>query len=181
VIVDFATSKLAVGKVRVAYNKGVHVPEGVLLDGQGEPTTDPAALFEDPKGTLLPFGDHKGWGLSLACELLAGALTGGGTQHFEKRREAIVNSMFSILVDPEALGTTDRFFPEMDAFIEWVRTPLPGRDDAVLIAGEPERRTRAERLAHGVPVDATTWDQILAAGESVGLARAETASLAGIA
>jgi uncharacterized oxidoreductase len=180
VIVDFATSVLAVGKVRVAYNKGVPVPEGVLLDSHGEPTTDPADLFDDPKGTLLTFGGHKGWGLSLACELLAGALTGGGTQHFEKRRDAIINSMFSVLVWPEALGTADRYFPQMDAFIDWVRMPLPGRDDEVLVAGEPERRMRAQRLADGVPVDTTTWRQILASGESVGLDRAVLASLAGV-
>jgi hydroxycarboxylate dehydrogenase B len=181
VIVDFATSKLAVGKVRVAYNKGVPVPDGVLLDAAGEPTNDPAALFEDPRGTLLPFGDHKGWGLALACELLAGALSGGGTQHHPKRRQAIVNNMFSVVVSPDAVGTAETFFPQIDAFIEWARTPLPGREASVLIAGEPERRTRAERIRDGVPVDRTTWDQIGAAAETVGLARAALQDAAGLA
>ncbi|PSC06103.1 malate/lactate/ureidoglycolate dehydrogenase [Alsobacter soli] len=181
VIVDFATSKLAVGKVRVAYNKGVDVPPGVLLDHTGEPTTSPAALFEEPRGTLLPFGDHKGWGLSLACELLAGALSGGGTQHHPRQRPAIINSMFSVIVSPEAVGTTETFFPQIDAFIEWARTPLPGRDAEVLIAGEPERRTRAARLRDGIPVDVTTWEQINGAADTVGLARAQLQALAGLA
>jgi uncharacterized oxidoreductase len=181
IIVDFATSRLAVGKVRVAYNKGVPVPEGVLIDRDGEPTTDPASFFEgQPHGAVLPFGEHKGWGLALACELLAGALSGGGTQHHPKRREAIVNNMFSVLVRPEALGTAEAFFPQMDAFLEWVRLPPPGRDPTVQIAGEPERRSRAERVAAGIPVDATTWEQILAAAESVGLARSTLAAEAGV-
>ena len=148
----------------------------------GEPTTDPASFFEgQPHGAVLPFGEHKGWGLALACELLAGALSGGGTQHHPKRREAIVNNMFSVLVKPEALGTAEAFFPQMDAFLEWVRLPPPGRDPTVQIAGEPERRSRAERVAAGIPVDATTWEQILAAGESVGLARSALATEAGVA
>jgi hydroxycarboxylate dehydrogenase B len=180
IIVDFATSKLAVGKVRVAYNKGVDVAPGVLLDGEGEPTTSPAALFEEPRGTLLPFGDHKGWGLALACELLAGALSGGGTQHHPKRRQAIVNNMFSVVVSPDAVGTAETFFPQIDAFIEWARTPPPGRDASVMIAGEPERRTRAERQRDGVPVDVTTWEQIGQAADSVGLPREELQALAGL-
>ena len=55
-------------------NKGVPVPPGTLLDAGGRPTTDPSALFGSPPGALVTFGEHKGWGLALACEILAGAL-----------------------------------------------------------------------------------------------------------
>ena len=180
VIVDFATSKLAVGKIRVAYNKGEAVPAGVLIDHAGEPTTDPAVIFEEPGGAILPFGDHKGWGLALACELLAGALGGGGTMSSQRKRPAIINNMLSVIVDPEALGTAPDFFREMEEFIAWARTPPPGREPTVLLAGEPERRTRVHRLESGIPVDPTTWEQILAAGEAVGLDRGRLAAIAGL-
>lgn len=180
IIVDFATSKLAVGKVRVAYNKQEDVAPGVLIDHAGEPTTDPAVIFEEPGGAILPFGEHKGWGLALACELLAGALSGGGTMSGARKRSAIVNNMLSIIVAPEALGTAPTFFREMEEFIAWARTPPAGRAPTVLLAGEPERATRARRLAEGIPIDPTTWEQILQAADAVGLSRADLSRTAGL-
>jgi uncharacterized oxidoreductase len=173
IIVDFATSKLAAGKVRVAMNRGVEVPDGVLIDGSGEPTNDPAALFLEPRGALLPFGDHKGWGLALACELLGGALSGGPVMRGPRERRAIINNMFSVVVDPEALGTAQAFLGSMESFLAWARQPREGEDATVLIAGEPERGHRAERLRTGVPVDPATWEQLLVAADSAGLGRAE--------
>jgi hydroxycarboxylate dehydrogenase B len=172
IVVDFATSKWAVGKVRVALNKGEQVPPGTLLDAAGQPTTDPAALFAAPGGALLPFGDHKGWGLSLACELLGGALTGGKTQSGPKRRDAIINSMLSILVCPEKLGTSQTFGHEIDAFVAWAQSDVSGAA-AVLLPGDPERVTKQRREQDGIPIDRMTWEQILVAGERVGLTRAE--------
>ena len=181
IIVDFATSKLAMGKVRVAYNKGVHLPDGVLLDREGEPTTDPAVLFEGEKGgAILPFGDHKGWGLALACELIAGAFTGGGTMSGLRKRPAIVNNMVSIVMSPERVGTADRFNAEMEDFLTWARKPPPGHEPTVLFAGEPELAYRAQRQEHGIPVDPATWEQILLAGEEVGCDRTELLRTAGL-
>jgi len=181
VIVDFATSKLAMGKVRVAYNKGVPVPPDTLLDHDGEPTTNPAHMFEEPLGAILPFGGHKGWALGLACELIAGALTGGGTMDSRRKRPAIVNNMVSMVISPEAMGTAERFNRDMESFIAWAKSPPPGREPSVLIAGEPELATRAARRENGIPVDATTWEQILAAGEAVDLLRTRLTALAGLA
>jgi uncharacterized oxidoreductase len=180
VIVDFATSKLAMGKVRVAYNKGIPLPPDTLLDHEGEPTTNPAHMFEEPLGAILPFGGHKGWALGLACELIAGALTGGGTMNSRRKRPAIINNMVSIVISPEAMGTSERFNAEMEAFIAWAKSPPPGREPTVQIAGEPELATRAARLAHGIPVDPTTWEQILASGEAVGLDRGRLSAVAGL-
>ena len=180
-IVDFATSRLAVGKIRVAYNKGVDVPEGVLLDGHGEPTTNPAALFEEPLGALRTFGEHKGWTLSFACDLLAGALAGGATQKGPKSRDAIINNMFCIVVSPEAMGTAASYAREIEAYAEWVTRPPEGRDLSVLLPGQPELATRADRLANRIPVDTNTWDQILAAGVSVKLSRDAMQRIAGVA
>lgn len=167
VIVDFATSRLAMGKVRVAFNKGEPVPPGTLLDAGGQPTNDPAVMFGDPIGALLPFGEHKGWGLSLACELLGAALTGGKTQSGPRRSNAIINSMFSVLVSPEHLGTTTSFNDEIDAFVAWARTGAQKAME-VLLPGDPERAIKQQRERDGIPIDRRTWDQIMAAADSVG-------------
>ncbi len=165
IILDFATSKLAVGKVRVAMNQGKPLPEGALLTGDGSPTTDASVLFGQPKGILLPFGDHKGWGLSFVCELLGAALTGGKTQKGPKKRNATVNCMLSIIISPEHLGTAATLSPEIDEFVAWVRS---GPNAGVLLPGDSEAMVTEERLAQGVPIDATSWAEIVAAGRKVG-------------
>jgi uncharacterized oxidoreductase len=166
IILDFATSKLAVGKVRVALNQGKPLPPGALLTADGEPTTDPAILFGKPKGVLLPFGEHKGWGMSLMCELLGAALTGGRTQSGPRTRGAIINSMMSIIISPEKLGTEESFFAETSKFLEWAKS---GKNAEVLLAGEPEAAIARERRRDGIPVDATTWEHILAAARDAGM------------
>lgn len=178
VIVDFATSQLAVGKIRVAYNKGVSAPAGALIDSEGEPTTNPAALFEEPYGALRSFGEHKGWALAFACEALAAALSGGKTQSGPKSRNAIVNSLFSVVVSPEHMGTQDSYFSELEDFIRWVQLPPEGHGPSVLLPGDPERQKRADRLKNGIPVDGTTFNQLLDTGKSVGLTEAEMRAMA---
>ena len=182
-ILDFATSAVAQGKMRVAHNKGEKVPLGRLIDEKGQPTDDPRYVVIPPWGALLPFGEHKGSGLAVICELLGGALTGGGTWHHEhdgSRR--VYNGMLTVLIDPARTGGADSFTSESLAFVESLRQspPAPGVDK-VRIAGEPERETKAKRLAEGIPVDSTTWEEILVAGEKVGVARADTLRTAGVA
>jgi uncharacterized oxidoreductase len=179
VIVDFATSKLAHGKIRVAYNKGVKVPDGTLIDADGKPTNDPAAMFEEPTGAILPFGEHKGWTLAFACEALAGALTGGQAMKGPVTQKAIINNMLSIIVSPEALGTQATYLAELESFVHWAQLPSEGQSPTVLLPGDPERATKAERLQHGIPVDRNTWLQIVAAGTSVGVSEAELHAYAG--
>jgi hydroxycarboxylate dehydrogenase B len=178
VIVDFATSQLAVGKIRVAYNKKVAAPEGALLDSNGEATNNPAALFEEPYGALRSFGEHKGWALAFACEALAAALSGGKTQSRPKSRNAIINSLFSIVVSPEKMGTQDSYFSELEDFIRWVQRPPEGQSPSVLLPGDPERQKRAQRLKHGIPVDATTFGHLIETGKSVGLTEEAILALA---
>ena len=79
IVLDFATSAIAHGKVRVAYNKKVQVPPGSLIDVDGKPTVEPRVMFEPPEGphgALMPFAAHKGYALAMVCELLGAALTG---------------------------------------------------------------------------------------------------------
>lgn len=166
-ILDFATSRIAAGKVRVAYNKGEALQPETLLDAAGDPTTDPRHLVVDPLGALLPFGEHKGYGLAMACELMAGAVAGGKTLHEAGSRKQIINNMLSILIDPRLYGTQDVCTQQAAAFVAWVKASPPRANQEVLIAGDPERRTKAQRSAHGIPVDRTTWNEIRDAAERV--------------
>jgi uncharacterized oxidoreductase len=167
ILLDFATSRVAMGKVRVAHNAGKKMLDGALLDHQGKPTTNPAVMYTEPKGVVLPFGEHKGSGLALVCELLAGAIVGSATvTTMTPPERGIINGMLSIVIDPAKLSTRDSMLAEIDAMIEWVKSAKPSDPDLpVLIAGEPERIARAERMAKGVDVEDETWRQLLAIAE----------------
>ncbi|HZV93635.1 MAG TPA: malate/lactate/ureidoglycolate dehydrogenase [Caldimonas sp.] len=180
VVLDFATSRIAQGKTRVAYNQGLPVPPGTIIDDRGEPTTDPRFTVVEPAGALLPFGEHKGAGLALVCELLGGALAGGhtGAAAGDGRRR-VLNGMFSVIVDPARMGTAANLASEMESFIAWACASPPMSGVArVQTPGEPERETRAKRLAEGIEVDVVTWAEIVAAGAKVGLAADRVEALA---
>ncbi len=171
IILDFATSVLAQGKTRVAFNKGELVAPDCLLDDQGRPTREPRFGVNPPFGALLAFGEHKGYGLALLCELLGGALAAGMTHHSEDlTQRRILNGMLTVLIDPAALADRATFERETLAFIDWVKAS-PAREgfDSVRIAGEPEREKLARRTANGIPVDATTWNEILDAARKLGV------------
>ena len=174
-ILDFATSRVAQGKMRVAHNEGKQVAPGTLIDEEGRPTNDPGVVVvPQPRGgygALLPFGEHKGSGMAIACELLGGALTGSGTWHRPAdNARTVINGMLTILIDAGRLGTRSAFEQETLAFVEWLRQgpPSPGTE-GVKLAGEPERAARARRAKEGVRVDAATWAEIEAAGRKVGV------------
>ena len=174
-LLDFATSRVAQGKMRVAHNEGRQVAPGLLIDEHGQPTTNPGVVVVPQSngllGALIAFGEHKGYGMAVACELLGGALTGSGTWHRQPdgRRE-VVNGMLTILIDPAKLGTQASFESEALAFIDWLKQspPAPG-STGVRIAGEPEREARVRREQDGIVVDNQTWAEIVAAGRKVGL------------
>jgi hydroxycarboxylate dehydrogenase B len=182
-VLDFATSRIAQGKTRVAHNQGKTLEPGIVIDDKGDPTTNPRYSVIPPYGAIMPFGEHKGSGLALACELLGGALAGGGTQHMpDQGKMRVLNGMLSILIDPVALGTARFLAEQAEAFIAREKASPPAAGvERVLIAGDPERARRRERLASGIPVDATTWDEILDAGEKLKLPRDEVRKLAAIA
>jgi hydroxycarboxylate dehydrogenase B len=178
-LLDMATSAIAMGKVRVAKNEGKLVPEGILLDQQGRPTRDPNVMYTDPRGALLPFGGHKGYALALVTELLAGGLSGGPTiQPGNARMGGTINNMFAILVDPARLAGTDWLRREIDGFLDYVKASPPADPSApVLFPGQPERLAREERAGSGIYVDATTWEEILDAGAKLGVKRADLEAL----
>lgn len=180
VVLDFATSRLALGKVRVAMNRGEQMAPGILLDAAGRPTTDPEAMFVPPLGAILPFGLHKGYGLALVCELLAGAMGGGGTlPTVPHEPDCIVNNMLSVVFDPGRLPGADRLDAELSAAIDHVKASPPAvAEEPVLVAGEPERAARLARERDGVVVEQATWEQLRAAAASVDLGLDERGGVA---
>jgi uncharacterized oxidoreductase len=119
---------------------------------------------------LLAFGEHKGSGLAVACELLAGVLGGAGAIHAGIPNRGIANGMFAILIDPRQFADPAWLKSEMETLIGWVKSapPRPGVD-GVLVAGEPERLSMARRLKGGIPIDDTTWGELVAAAKAVGV------------
>jgi uncharacterized oxidoreductase len=175
-VLDFATSRVAQGKMRVAHNEGRRVEPGTLIDEHGHPTTDPGVVVVPQSnglfGALMAFGDYKGYGLAVACELLGGALTGSGTWHqpTDPAVRAVFNGMLTILIDPARLGTQATFEQEALAFVDWLKAgPVARGFDAVHMAGDPERACRKHREANGIAVDSQTWQEIVAAGHKVGV------------
>ena len=163
--------------MRVAHNKGETVAPGTLIDEHGRPTTNPGVVVVPQSnglfGALLTFGEHKGYGMAVACELLGGALSGGGTWHRanDPAVRTVLNGMLTILIDPARLGTKAVFEQEAVAFVDWLRAgPVAPGFESVLIAGDPERAARAHREVHGIDIDDQTWAELVAAGAKVGVA-----------
>ncbi|WP_376987196.1 malate/lactate/ureidoglycolate dehydrogenase [Bosea sp. R86505] len=177
IILDFATSRMAHGKARVALNKGVTVPPGFIIDGEGRPTTEPRHVFAhglsdgETLGALLPFGDHKGAGLSLIAELLSAGLMGAARIDQKPAKSWIINSLFGILIDPARLEPdADLRKSRIESYLAFVRAAKPQDPaDPVLTPGEKERAMRIERGAAGIPLDDETWSQIKAAAAGHGI------------
>ncbi len=174
VILDFATSAVAEGKVRVARNKGTFLPPDCLLDAEGEPTTDPNSLYNVPKSSLLPFGGavtgHKGGGLWLMADLLAGGLSAGGCAREPDEEPKLCSNMLSIVVNPHQFADNNLIDAEVKRYMAFIKGARP-RDpnEPVMLPGDPERKAMAKRSAQGITIDPETWMQIVNAGERVGV------------
>ena len=168
IILDISTCAIAEGKVRVALNKGVRVPDNCLLDGHGQPTNEPRAFYGPPPGAILPFGAHKGYGLSIIVEMLAGAMTGGSCSNPETKR--VANNMFTIVMDPDVFQAQEAFAAEVARFIAYVKTSEKATPDGeILMPGGVEERTKAHRLEQGIELDDTTWEQLVQTCHSLGI------------
>lgn len=179
VVLDFATSAVAEGKVLVASHGGNPLPAESLIEPDGRLSADPSTLYgpieagssrdaRNGAGAIRAFGEHKGSGLALLCELLAGALTGSGCCGPGPRR--FCNGMLSIYMAPAFFTSPDAFAAETRAYLEFVKSARPAAlGGEVLLPGEPERRTRAQRLAEGVPLSEEVWASLCAAGVEHGL------------
>lgn len=162
-LLDMATSTVAFGKIRVAHNKGEQLPSGWVLDAEGMDTIDPAPMATDKIGALSAFGAHKGSGLGIFAELMAGALAGTNTiAQAATFPNGVHNNMLSIILDPAAFDDPQAVSERASTYGDFIRSRLPAKGrQAVLLPGDPENISRAERSAHGVPVDDETIRQIM--------------------
>jgi len=169
IIADMATSRIAMGKVRVARNKGEEIAPDTLLDSGGNPTSDPHVMYRRPRGSLITFGEHKGYALAFICEMLAGAITGSGTMRPERQdAESVTNGMLMIVIDPGRIVDRTWLQDEITAMTAYITASPPRRaDEPVLIPGDPERANREKRLRDGVPIDDETWREIALAARGV--------------
>lgn len=168
ILLDISACTIAEGKIRVALNKGIDVPENCIIDAAGRPTTDPKVFYANPPGAILPIAAHKGYGLAVLCEILAGALTGGGCSN-PQHADRVINGMLSIYLAPAFFQREPEFAAEIMRFIEWVKSSATTGPDGILMPGEIEERIRAQRLRDGIEIDATTWAQICEAANRVGV------------
>ena len=157
ILLDFASSAIAVGKVRVAYNRKGQAPAGVLIDHEGNPTTNPAVMYEEPMGALLTAAGHKGYALAMVCDLLGSALFGGNTCHpLRMRVPGLYNNMLAIVFDPSRFGAGEHFEQEANAFIDYVQSAKRvDADTPIEVPGDAERRYRVQR-AQALPLDTGT-------------------------
>jgi uncharacterized oxidoreductase len=170
ILLDFSTASIPFGKVQGAKNRGEKLPLGLLLDREGKPTENPSALFEG--GSILPIAEHRGAGLSLMVELLAGVLTGGGASGAE--RKFLYNNMLSIFVDTTQPSRAAGYEAEARRFIDWVRAAAPiDTANPVQLPGDRSRGIARKRITTGVPVDDVTWRKIVDAAGKLGVPAGE--------
>jgi uncharacterized oxidoreductase len=168
-LLDFATSVVAEGKVRVKRNRKQVAPPGWFVDSTGAPATDPEVFYGDPPGALLPAGDHKGYGLGLVVEILGGILSGTGAAG--PGPGLFANGTLMICIDVERFVPIEEFHRQVAALFDWVRSaPTAPGSPGILVPGEPEARLEAERRRDGIPVEDQTWAQIDTVAAELGVA-----------
>lgn len=186
-VLDFATSIVAEGKVLNASFGGKKIPADAIVMPDGTTSGDPHAFYGDytptgprnyrnGQGAIRAFGDHKGSGLAFMCEVLGGALTGTGASDPDKR---FSNGMLSFYVDPAKLDPEGLFPPELTRFVDYVKSSRPAASDGeVILPGEPEQRMRIKREKNGVPLPEDTWTAIVNAAKGIGLEANKIPSIA---
>ena len=176
---DAATSTIAEGKNRLSLAKGAQLAAGLLLDSEGEPTTDPAALYEG--GTLTglggELGGHKGYGLGLAAALVGGLAmiedpepTAAGTMSVRGEWGTRIAGAFLLVIDPERFGGREAYAAQVGAVLGAARASRPGRgSERVLVPGDPEVQSRADRRAAGISLPQVTYSQLMEIGNRLGV------------
>ena len=171
ILVDITTSVVAEGKVRVKRNRNEELPEGWIVDSNGNPTNNPNDLYESPMGAILPFGGkvgHKGFALSMVVDILSGALSGAGCSR--ESPEKLGNAIFMTLFDISSFVPIEEFYQDIDNFVDWIKSAklAPGFTE-ITIPGEPEDHTKQKRQKEGIFIEEKTWQQIEESAKKVGV------------
>jgi LDH2 family malate/lactate/ureidoglycolate dehydrogenase len=164
VLVDFATAAVAAGKIDVARAKGTSLPPGCILDKAGRPSVNPQDFYDG--GILLPVGGHKGYGLALVADLLAGQLM--SAEVYEGNRST--QGTFIMAIDIEPFRPRTEFGEAVDQRLKLIKSIPPAAGvSEVLIPGEPEYRSTAERRRSGIEVPQATWKKLLDTASELGV------------
>lgn len=158
--IDMATSAAAIGKIRLAYLSGESVHTGLIQDSAGTPSTDPAVLFEEPQGSLLTAGGHKGFALSLMMDCLAAGLSGGNMPPAPDGAPLVNNAAVTIW-DPQHFAGLAHMQEEAEKYLDFVRhIPPRDPDSPVRIPGDRAKASHAARLKNGIPLSRGTVDAL---------------------
>jgi len=170
IFLDMATSAVAAGKLAVARSRRQPVPEGWVVDKDGNPTTDVAAYYDG--GAILPMGGdqaHKGYVLSFMVETLSGILTGLGFGIDPQGRHN--DGTFLAVFNVEAFLPLAEFKQQIADFVDYLKATPPAKGfTEVLYPGELEYRTAQQRRRDGIDVEEATWNQLMALQKEYGLA-----------
>jgi LDH2 family malate/lactate/ureidoglycolate dehydrogenase len=168
-------SVVSSGKLILCRKKGEKIPLGWAYDKNGLPTEDPYEGYEGG-GSLVPIGGHKGYGMVLIHEMLTSVLTNGKwTQNikslYEEDKTGIQGTCHSFMaIDPDCFIGREKFKKEMDRYIKSIKESAKAQNvTEILMPGEPEHKTEAERLKQGILLAATTLQELTAIGESLGI------------
>ena len=171
IVLDFATTIVAQGHVRTLLLEGRPIPEGWLIDRQGNSVhgktldLDNVERFWESGGSLLPFGTYKGYGLNLAISIIGGALNRTGTGTRGKGQGVTVFAL-----DVSAYVPLAAFKKEVDRLIKEVKSnPVRPGFTEVLLPGEREYRSMARRQKEGLPIDDTSWDEMVKRCGEIGI------------
>lgn len=173
VVLDIGTSVVAEGKVRVLFNKGQPVPQGWLLDPDGKPTTDSGVLYREPRGSILPLGApsqaYKGFGIGLLLDMLVGGLSGAPCSA-PGLPNLSANAVLFLVIDVSQFAGAEHFLREVTGLTENIRsTPRAEGVNEIMLPGDPERRSKSQRLAAGITVDDGTWGQLETLAKKLGV------------
>ncbi len=173
IILDAALGMSSRGKILYYAEKGLELPQGWLVDADGNPTTDPNWINKG--GWILPIGGHKGWGLILICEILSGLLTGGAfgrelTNLYDDAATPQRNGHFVIAINVESFISTDSFKQRIDKYIcEMKSSDLAPGVDEILMPGELEARRRRQQLSKGISLNRKVVDNVISLGKELGI------------
>jgi L-lactate dehydrogenase len=162
IVTDISTSATTNGLTSRLHEEGGRLPAQWVIDGQGRPSDDPAVLFAEPKGTILPLGGldsgHKGYGLSLTVEALTGGLAGFGRAD---AREGWGATVFLQILDPAAFAGTAGFLRQMDAIAQQCHASRPAQPGKpVRLPGEKGFALMERQRAEGVTLHAGIIDAL---------------------
>ena len=162
IVLDMSTSVVASGKIRVKQHRNEALLEGWLINSEGEPTTDADDFYGMPPAAILPLGgiaSHKGFGLSVIVDILAGALTGAGCSRGPDAR--VGNGLFVLVINVPNFQEFPGFSAEIERFIDYIKSAKRAIGvDEIMMPGERGWNEQRKREQDGIPIDTETWQQI---------------------